>query len=89
MFLSFANLSLNLLFSLAPAAKTPLAWILPASSAAPLCAHADQDTLLVAYDSNHITAFDLLNHRLHDWSRKNTTFPQNFLTRYNRYVGIT
>lgn len=27
---------------------------------------------------------------MHDWSRKNmSAFPQNFLNRYNRIVGIT
>lgn len=76
LFLSFANLSSNLLFSLT--SKTPLIWTLPASAtlATPLCAHLDQDTLLLAYDSNHISAFDILNHRLHDWTRKNgNSFP--------------
>lgn len=88
LFLSFLHLSSNQLFSLT--SRTPLQWTLPASPATALCAHLDQDTLLLAYDSNHITAFDLLNHRLHDWSRKyGNAFPSNFLNRYNRYVGIT
>jgi hypothetical protein len=57
----------------------------------PLCAHSDQDKLVVAYDSNKIVVFDLLNHRLHDWSRRNpaSSFPSNFLNRFNRIFGIT
>lgn len=56
----------------------------------PLCAHSDQDKLIVCYDSNKIAVFDLLNFRMHEWSRRNLDkFPQNFLNRFNRIVGIT
>ena len=53
----------------------------------PLCLQADQDKLVACYDSNKVVIYDLLNHRLHDWSKRNK-FPQNYLNRYNRIVGI-
>lgn len=46
--------------------------------------------MVVAYDSNYIRVFDLLNKCLHPWSRTNgTRFPSNFLSRYNRLLGAT
>ena len=46
------------------------------------------DKLVVAYDSNKIAVFDLLNKQLHPWTVKNIKkFPRNFLNRYNRFVG--
>ena len=35
--------------------------------------------------------FDILNHKLHNWSRVNgpSKFPKNFLNRYNRIFGMT
>ena len=48
------------------------------------------EKLVVAYDSNHIQVFDLLNKCLHPWSRTNgDRFPNNFLTRFNRLLGVT
>ena len=48
------------------------------------------EKLVVAYDSNHIQVFDLLNKCLHAWSRTNgDRFPSNFLSRFNRLVGVT
>jgi hypothetical protein len=67
-------------------------WVLPTlKDSLPLCAHSDQDKLIIAYDTNKILVLDLLNKRIHDWSRKNPAdkFPMNFLNRYNRIVGIT
>ena len=56
----------------------------------PLCCHSDQDKLIVCYDSNKVVIYDILNKRIHDWSKKNLDkIPANFLNRYNRIVGIT
>jgi hypothetical protein len=69
-----------------------LIWNLPKlDKDVPLCAYSTQDLLLVCYDSNKVQVYDILNHRLHDWSRKNPTnkFPTNFLNRFNRIIGIT
>ena len=47
------------------------------------------DKLLVAYDTNRLALFDLNNRQLHPWTlEKGTLLPRNFLTRYNRFVGI-
>lgn len=47
------------------------------------------EKMVVAYDSNLLLAYDLNNKCLHDWSRRNhDSFPHNFLTRYNRLVGL-
>lgn len=71
--------------------KLTLSWNLPKlEHDVPLNCHADQDKLIVVYDSNKIIAYDLNNMRLHDWSLANMNkFPSNFLNRYNRIVGIT
>ncbi|MFO0117555.1 MAG: hypothetical protein ACK521_08045 [bacterium] len=54
----------------------------------PLCATSDLDKLLVAYDSNKIVVFDLLNLRLHEWTKLHVDrLPSNFLNRYNRIIG--
>jgi len=55
----------------------------------PLSLHADQDKLVVCYDTNQVTVFDLINKRVHDWSKRNATLPANFLNRFNRIVGVT
>ena len=87
LFLSFANLALLMLDT---TASLKLLWTLPSMGRdQPLSLHADQDKLLVCYDSNRLALFDLLNHRLHDWSKKNAELPPNFLNRFNRIVGIT
>ena len=46
------------------------------------------EKIVVAYDSNHIKVFDLLNQCVHKWSKTNT-MPRNFLSRYQRLVGVT
>jgi hypothetical protein len=89
LFLSFINLQH---FIMLDTSSRKLVWALPAlGGEIPLCALSDHDKLVVCYDSNHVQVFDLLNKRLHDWSRRNgpERFPQNFLTRYNRMVGLT
>ena len=89
LFVSF--LAKNLIVSLSLATKD-LLWIVPTlQDNLPLCAHSDQDKLILAYDSNKILVLDLLNKRIHDWSKKNSAdrLPANFLNRYNRIVGIT
>ena len=56
---------------------------------APLTMHSDIDKLVVAYDSNRIGVFDLINKQLHPWTvQMGTKLPRNFLTRYNRFYGI-
>lgn len=49
------------------------------------------EKMVVAYDvNNYIQVFDLNNNCLHPWSRVNGKFfPNNFMTRFNRIVGIT
>lgn len=43
----------------------------------------------MAYDSNKIMLYDLLNKKIHSWSQKySDRIPQNFLSRYNRMIGI-
>lgn len=73
--------------------RAKLIWTLPSmqeSCGTPLAMTSDLDKLLVAYDSNKIALFDLNNKCLHEWSRKNTQhLPRNFLSRYNRFVGVT
>ena len=51
-----------------------------------LCLASDVDKLLVVFDSNQLVLFDMLNQKLHDWS-KETKLPSNFLNRYNRIIG--
>ena len=54
----------------------------------PICVTSDLEKLLVAYDSNKVAVFDLLNYRLHEWTKQNLDrMPANFLNRYNRMVG--
>lgn len=89
LFVSLANSGLFVMFDI-PTKK--IVWNIPkVEKDRPLCAYSDQDKLIVAYDSNKILVFDLLNHKLHDWSRRNppSTFPPNFLNRFNRIVGLT
>ena len=68
-------------------------WQIPKTpSEIPLCATSspDGEKLLIAYSSNKIRIFDIMNKCLHPWSRKNDElFPQNFLSRYNRLIGAT
>lgn len=48
------------------------------------------EKMVVAYDTNFIQVFDLNNTCMHQWSRTNGKyFPHNFMTRFNRIVGIT
>lgn len=88
LFVSFLNLS-N--FIMIDTTHKKLVWNLPSiGKDVPLCAHSDQDKLVVCYDSNQIAVFDLLNHKMHDWSKRNMDkIPKNFLNRFNRIVGIT
>jgi len=89
LFVSFANSGLFVMFDI-PTRK--IVWNIPkVEKDRPLCAYSDQDKLIVAYDSNKILVYDLLNHKLHDWSRRNppSNFPSNFLNRFNRIIGIT
>lgn len=65
-------------------------WTLPymQDCGTPLCVTSDLDKLLVVYDSNKITVFNLLNQRLHEWTKQHIDrMPANFLNRYNRMVG--
>jgi len=86
LFLACADLSLAMLDT--TSAPLKLLWTLP-SMGRPLSMHADQDKLVVCYDTNHVVVFDLLNHRVHEWSKRNAVFPANFLNRFNRIVGVT
>ena len=55
----------------------------------PLAMNSDEDKLVVAYDSNKMAVFDLLNKCLHEWTVSNIDrLPSNFLSRYNRIVGV-
>ena len=46
----------------------------------PLCITSDMDKLTLVYDSNKIALFDLINRRLHDWTRENMkSLPKNWL----------
>ncbi|CDW74499.1 u3 small nucleolar rnaassociated protein [Stylonychia lemnae] len=87
LYVSFANLQFFAEFDLT---KQQLSWNLPMiENSLSLCAHSDQDKLIVAYDSNKVTVFDLNNKKIHSWSAANQDkFPQNYLTRFNRTVGI-
>lgn len=89
LFISFFSLSAFLMID--TNSKNKLIWNLPRlEKDVPLCAHSDQDKLVVCYDSNKVQVFDLLNKKIHDWSKRNMDkFPQNFLNRFNRFVGIT
>ena len=72
--------------------KDKIHWSLPilASAGIPLTMTSDVDKLLVAYDSNKVGVFDLINKQLHPWTVKNISkFPKNFLSRYNRFIGAT
>ena len=47
------------------------------------------DKLIVAYDTNKVVVFDTINRKLHQWTVDNLSkLPQNWLTRYNRILGI-
>lgn len=47
------------------------------------------DKLIVAYDTNKVVVFDTTNRKLHQWTLDNLSkLPQNWLTRYNRILGI-
>eukprot|EP00347_Sterkiella_histriomuscorum_P013585 403364154 len=88
LFVSFMNQNLFVTFDLN---KKKLIWNLPyLENEIPLSLHSDQDKLVVAYDSNKIMVYDLLNKKIHDWSAQNSNqLPRNFMTRFNRFVGIT
>jgi len=50
----------------------------------------DSEKMVVGYDSNKIMVFDIHNKCLHPWTRANDShFPQNFLKRFNKFVGAT
>ena len=87
LFLSFLDLSLFLVLDIK---TSSISWVLPAiTNELPLACVSDLDKLVVAYDSNRIAVFDLNNKRLHDWTKQNLErFPNNFLSRFNRIVGI-
>jgi len=84
---SFANRALFSVFDVTN--KKSFFWNLPKMDRArPLCVSSDLEKMVVCYDSNLITVFDLMNRTLHDWSRQNgSKFPSNFLNRYNRFIG--
>lgn len=84
---SFANRALFSVFDVKD--KKSFFWNLPKMDRArPLCISSDLEKMVVCYDSNLVTVFDLLNRTLHDWSRQNgSKFPANFLNRYNRFTG--
>ena len=66
-------------------------WCLPILEGAgtPLAMTSDMDKLVVAYESNKVGIFDLVNKQLHPWTVKNISkFPRNFLQRYNRFIGV-
>jgi len=68
-----------------------LTWNLPRlqNCGAPLALTTHEDKLVVAYDSNKLAVFDLLNQCLHQWTTDNLSkLPKNFLNRYNRIVGV-
>lgn len=47
------------------------------------------DKLVAAYDSNKVVVFDTINRKLHQWTLDNLQrLPKNFLSRYNRILGI-
>lgn len=88
MTLTFAHSKFNAIVDL----KTgKLFWNLPdLACGMPLCMTSDLDKLLLSYDSNKIVIFDLINRKLHDWTVTNLSkIPKNFLTRYNRTVGVS
>ena len=88
--LSFINTKLFYIVDLAQTDK--IDWCLPVLQdlGVPLAITGDIDKLVVAYDTNKIAIFDLLNKQLHPWTVKNIKgFPRNFLNRYNRFVGAT
>ena len=68
-----------------------LYWNLPClqTCGTPLAMTSAEDKLVVAYDSNKLAVFDLLNQCLHPWTVQNLEhLPRNFLNRYNRIVGV-
>lgn len=67
-----------------------LSWTLPnLENSMPLCAVSDQDKLVVSYDrENRVVVYDVINKRVHEWSKKNERMPENFTNRYNRITGI-
>lgn len=84
--LIFVNQKFSGVYDLANGAS--LFWNLPDMKIGqPLCMKSDMDKMLIAYDSNKIVIFDLINRKLHDWS-KDAKLPANFLNRYNRMVGV-
>ena len=84
---NFANRSLFSVFDIKD--KKNFFWNLPKMDRArPLCISSDLEKMVVCYDSNVITVYDLLNRTLHDWSRQNgSKLPSNFLNRYNKFTG--
>ena len=58
----------------------------------PLCMTVcpEAEKIVVAYDSNKIQVLDINNRCLHQWTHKNDNhFPKNFLSRFNRLIGVT
>ncbi len=70
--------------------KKAVFWHLPKfEDGFPLCAHFDLTKCIIAYHTNKFAVFDLLNKQLHPWTKLNhRNFPSNYLSRYNRIVGI-
>ena len=70
--------------------KRIVSWQLPSyADSVALCASSDSDKLVVCYDiENRVTVYDTINHRVHDWSKKNQSMPNNFANRFNRMSGI-
>ena len=50
----------------------------------------ENDKMVIGYDSNKIKVFDIYNKCFHSWTKQNDNlFPENFLSRYNRLIGVT
>ena len=89
--LVFSTLNPNL-FTLIDLENGPhIEWRLPfvESAGTPLAITSDFDKIVVAYETNHILVFDLVNKQLHPWSVNNfDNLPKNWLSRYNRITGL-
>ena len=50
----------------------------------------ENEKMVIAYDNNKIKVFDIYNKCFHKWTNENdNSFPDNFLSRYNRLIGVT
>ena len=74
-FLTLALIHSKLFFVVDLNHKDKIEWSLPilAGTGVPLTMTSDMDKLIVAYDSNKVGVFDLVNKQLHSWTVKNIT----------------